>query len=63
MEYEKIVKLMEENDISSYYKLSKETGIPLTCLADWKAGRSKPKADKLYILANYFNVPMEYFFE
>lgn len=45
------------------YKVSKETKISTATLSDWKNGRSKPKADKLKILANYFDVPIEYFLE
>ncbi|MGO5051211.1 helix-turn-helix domain-containing protein [Lachnospiraceae bacterium LCP25S3_G4] len=32
-------------------------------LSYWKSGRSAPKADKLKILADYFDVPIEYFLE
>lgn len=60
--YEKIEQLLNENNMSAY-KLSKETGIPQTCLADYKKGRANPKIDKLKIMANYFNVPIEYFLE
>ena len=45
------------------YRVSKETGIPANTFTDWKNGRSKPKFDKLLILAKYFNVPVEYFAE
>jgi repressor LexA len=45
------------------YQISVETGIPYTCLADWKSGRSKPKFDKLVKLAKYFGVDVEYFAE
>lgn len=62
IEYEKFRELLDEKNLTPY-AVSKATGIPSTCLADWKSGRSKPKSDKLYILAKYFNVPMEYFFE
>ena len=62
IEYEKFRELLDERNLTPY-AVSKATGIPSTCLADWKSGRSKPKSDKLYILAKYFNVPMEYFFE
>jgi repressor LexA len=30
---------------------------------DWKRGRSKPKAEKLKILADYFGVSVDYFLE
>lgn len=45
------------------YRVSKDTGIPTATLSDWKNGRSKPKTDKLKILADYFGVPIEYFIE
>nr|DAH86210.1 MAG TPA: SOS-response transcriptional repressor [Bacteriophage sp.] len=30
---------------------------------DWRDGRSKPKVDKLAVLAKYFGVSIEYFLE
>ena len=42
--------LLDEKNLTPY-AVSKATGIPNTCLADWKSGRSKPKPEKLYILA------------
>lgn len=58
--YRKYEELLKERNITSY-KVSKDTGIPTATLSDWKTGRSKPKTDKLAILANYFKVPIEYF--
>lgn len=43
------------------YQVSKDTGIAQSVLSDWKTGRSKPKTDKLKVLADYFNVSIEYF--
>lgn len=60
--YEKFSELLEETNKSSY-QVSKDTGIPQSVLSDWKRGRSKPKFDKLLILAKYFGVPVEYFAE
>lgn len=40
--------------------VSRETGVAYTSLTDWKAGRSKPKVDKMQRLADYFGVPVEY---
>lgn len=57
--YEKFASLLNENECSAY-TVAKATGIPYTCLCDWKAGRSKPKADKLKKIADYFGVPMDY---
>lgn len=60
--YPKFLKLIEERKISTY-RVAKDTGIPVTCFSDWKSGRSKPKTEKLLILAKYFGVPITYFFE
>lgn len=60
--YKKIAALMQQRGITAY-RLSKDTGIPQSVLSDWKTGRSKPKFDKLMILARYFDVPVEYFAE
>ena len=43
------------------YKVSKDTGIPASTFSDWKSGRSKPKAEKLMKIADYFHKPLEYF--
>lgn len=53
-----IDKLLKDKNIS-LNRLSLETGIPYTCLHDYKTGRSKPKIDKLIILAKYFGVSLE----
>lgn len=60
--YEKFAKLVEAKGVS-VHQVAKATEIPYTCLADWKAGRSKPKTDKLIKLAKYFGVDVEYFVE
>ncbi|MEG0917637.1 MAG: XRE family transcriptional regulator [Myroides sp.] len=57
--YELLEKLLVEKGISAY-RLSKDTGIPTSSLTDWKKGRSKPKLDKLQILADYFCVSVSY---
>ena len=56
--WETIDKLLKERKIS-LNKLSVETGIPYTCLHDYKTGRSKPKVDKLILIAKYFGVSLE----
>ena len=60
--YEKFAELLEKNNKTAY-QVSKETGIPQSVLSDWKRGRSKPKVEKLKILADYFGVSIEYFLE
>lgn len=58
--YEKYVKLREKKGVTDY-RVAEDTGITKSTFADWKTGRSKPKFDKLLILAKYFDVPVEYF--
>lgn len=60
--YKKFEALLKKRNITPY-KVSKETKISTATLSDWKKGRSKPKADKLKILADYFGVSVEYFLE
>lgn len=60
--YEKFLILLEESNKTAY-QVSKNTGISQSVLSDWKRGRSKPKVDKLKILADYFGVSIEYFLE
>ena len=58
--YTKYEKLRNEKGVSDY-RVSRETGIPKSTFSEWKAGRSKPKLEKLQKLAKYFNVPIEHF--
>ena len=43
--------------------ISRELFIHPSVFTDWKKGKSEPNARKLYKLAKYFDVPMEFFFE
>lgn len=58
--YKNFVDLLDKTNKTAY-RVSKDTGITQSTFTDWKTGRSKPKIDKLMILANYFGVPIEYF--
>ena len=60
--YKKIAELLQKANKTAY-QLSKDTGIAQSVLSDWKNGRSKPKVDKLKILADYFGVPIDYFLD
>ena len=60
--YEKFAELLDKNKKTAY-QVSKDTGIAQSVLSDWKTGRSKPKVDKLKVLADYFGVNIEYFLE
>ena len=60
--YKKYKELLQKTGKTSY-QVSKDTGIGQNTLSGWKTGRSKPKVDKLQILADYFGVPVTYFLE
>lgn len=60
--YEKYVELRDKKGVTDY-RVSVDTGITKSTFTDWKSGRSKPKMDKLSILADYFGVSIEYFLE
>lgn len=60
--YEKFEKLLIERNLTAY-RVAKDTGLAPTVFSDWKTGKSKPKVDKLKILADYFGVSIEYFLE
>lgn len=46
----------------SFYAVAKELEFAPTVFSDWKSGKSMPKADKLIKIADYFGVPVEYFY-
>lgn len=60
--YEKYLELRDKKGVTDY-RVSVDTGITKSTFTDWKTGRSRPKADKLLVLANYFGVPVTYFLE
>ena len=60
--YERFDELAKKKRVSNY-RVSKDTGIAQETLSSWKKGKYTPKADKLDILANYFNVPTDFFYE
>lgn len=57
--YEIFEHLMKERGITAY-RVSKDTGISQATLSDWKKGRCVPKSNKIQILADYFNVSIDY---
>lgn len=60
--YDKFAALLEKSNKTAY-RVAADTGLSASVFSDWKSGKSKPKADKLKILADYFNVSIEYFLE
>lgn len=60
--YKKIQGLMDLNHVSAY-KMAKDLGFSRSVISEWKSGKSKPKADKIQKIAEYFNVPVSYFYD
>lgn len=59
--YEKYAHLRDEQGLTDY-AVAKATGIGRSSFNDWKTGRSKLKADKIQKLADFFHVPVTYFY-
>lgn len=60
--YQKFEQLVKARRITAY-RVAKDLGLASTVFSDWKSGKSKPKADKLKKIADYFGVTIEYFLE
>ena len=58
--YQKFVQLLQDRGMTPY-QVSKATGVSQSTLSDWKTGRAVPKVDKLMKIADFFEVPIEYF--
>ena len=58
--YEKYEELLKIKGVTSA-DVSRATGIAESAIANWKRRRTIMKAINLKLLADYFNVPMEYF--
>lgn len=58
---EKILKLLEKANITQE-ELAKNIGVRPSAITWWLNGRSKPSAKNIYKLAQYFKVPIEYFY-
>ncbi len=61
--YKKFAELLVKNNKTAY-QVAKETGIAQSTLSEWKSGRIKTLgAENLKLLADYFDVSIEYFLE
>lgn len=58
--YKKFAELLGKTN-KTIYRVAKDTGIATATLYDWRDGISTPKVDKLKILADYFDVSVDYF--
>lgn len=60
--FEKLDTLLKARGITAY-RLAKDLEMTPTVFSDWKSGKSKPKANKLKKIADYFGVTIEYFLD
>ena len=56
---ERILKLMEANNVSAY-KLTSDTGLNHSSVNGWKKGIAKPSFDAIIKISDYFNVTTDY---
>lgn len=62
VEYEKMAKLLDSNNLTAY-RVAKDTGLSTALFYEWKSGKSMPKQDKIQRIADYFGVPLSYFYD
>lgn len=60
--FNKIEELLKSHNMT-LNKLSKAVGIPYMTLKSWKLRGSSPRLENVKKIADYFEVPVEYFFE
>lgn len=60
--YEIYARFRDERGLTDY-RVSKETQIGAATISDWKNGVSTPKADKMFLIAKLFGVPVEDLYE
>ena len=59
--YELFKSLLKSNKVTAA-AVSRATGIATSTFSEWKNGKYTPKPDKLQKIADYFNVPLTYFY-
>lgn len=59
--YERFESLLKRDNVK-VSDVCKATGIRNSTMTDWKKGRTTPKADKLKLIADFFHVPVDYFY-
>lgn len=59
--YEKFEALLNSKGVSAY-QVAKATGVSNSMLSSWKKNRTTPKMNTLQLIADYFNVPISYFY-
>lgn len=59
--YTKFEALLKNHGVTAY-KVSKETGVSRSTLSEWKTGKSVPKVENIQKIADFFDVPIGYFY-
>ena len=59
--YTKFEQIINEKGLR-YSDVARGAGIPYSTITDWKAGRCTPKIDKIQKIADFLEVPIEYFY-
>lgn len=62
MMYEKFEKLLKERNIKAN-TVALATGVTSATLSAWKLGKYEPKQEKIQKIADYFGVPIGYFYD
>lgn len=60
--YEKFAQLLSVHGITAN-TVAKAAHVNASTFTDWKQGKSQPKLEKLQKIADYFNVPVSYFYD
>lgn len=60
--YARFEELRNKRNVS-VYAVSKATGITTTTFTNWKKGKYVPKRNKMQLIADYFNVTLDYLME
>lgn len=60
--YEKFAQLLAVRGITAN-TVAKAAHVNASTFTDWKQGKSQPKLEKLQKIADYFNVPVSYFYD
>lgn len=60
--FEVFEKLLEERGLTPY-KVSKATKVSTSTLTDWKNAVYEPKLEKLILIADYLEVPVDVFIQ
>lgn len=59
--YQRYASLRDEKGLTDY-RVCKDLNINISYMSHWKRGDYAPKVEKMLKIADYFEVPLEYFY-